>query len=116
MRVQLVSDSASTEQVRKLGVALHRIGMTGELKVGLNGPEKWTFTSPHLTERQFALVVGNLVTFEGKPIADLLPLHDGDEFSMAGTLSREDWQYEVQNGDTVLGFAEWCEHQIEASS
>ena len=26
----------------------------------------------------------------------------------------EDWQYEVANGDTVLGYAEWCEHQREA--
>ena len=85
MRVQLVGDSASTEQVRKLCVALHRIGKTGELQVGVNGPEAWAFTSPHLTERQFALVVGQLVTFDGKPIADLLPLHDGDEFSVAGT-------------------------------
>lgn len=85
MRVQLVGDSADTPQVRKLAVALHRIGLTGSMKVGLNGPEKWSFESPLLTERQFALVVGQLVTFEGKPIADLLPLHDGDEFSVAGT-------------------------------
>lgn len=29
---------------------------------------------------------------------------------------RSDWQYEVQNGDTKLGYWEWAEHQIEASS
>jgi hypothetical protein len=27
---------------------------------------------------------------------------------------REDWQYEVANGDTVLGLAEWIEHKREA--
>jgi hypothetical protein len=27
---------------------------------------------------------------------------------------RQDWQYEVANGDTVLGLAEWIEHQDEA--
>jgi hypothetical protein len=25
-----------------------------------------------------------------------------------------DWQYEVENGDTVLGFAEWLEHKKES--
>ena len=25
----------------------------------------------------------------------------------------EDWQYEVGNGDTLLGYREWLEHQIE---
>lgn len=24
-----------------------------------------------------------------------------------------DWKYEVQNGDTVLGYQEWLEHQRE---
>lgn len=28
---------------------------------------------------------------------------------------RRDWQYEVRNGDTVLGLAEWLEHRTEAS-
>ncbi len=26
---------------------------------------------------------------------------------------REDWQYEVANNDTVLGYIEWCQHKIE---
>lgn len=25
----------------------------------------------------------------------------------------KDWKYEVENGDTVLGFEEWCRHQRE---
>jgi hypothetical protein len=27
-----------------------------------------------------------------------------------------DWQYEVVNGDTILGYWEWVEHQKEADS
>lgn len=27
----------------------------------------------------------------------------------------ENWRYEVANGDTVLGFAEWIEHKKEAA-
>ena len=23
----------------------------------------------------------------------------------------EDWKHEVANGDTVLGYTEWCEHK-----
>lgn len=25
----------------------------------------------------------------------------------------EDWQYEVRNGDTYLGYAEWVAHRID---
>lgn len=28
----------------------------------------------------------------------------------------EDWQYEVCNGDTRLGYADWCLHQAEADA
>jgi hypothetical protein len=85
MRIQISADSATTAQVRAIARGLAHIGKSGELKVGLNGPEAWSLESPHLTERQFALVVGQLVTFEGKPVSDLLPLHDGNEFSVQGT-------------------------------
>jgi hypothetical protein len=29
---------------------------------------------------------------------------------------KEDWLYEVRNGDTVLGYKEWVEHRIESES
>lgn len=29
---------------------------------------------------------------------------------------REDWQYDVANGDTKLGYAEWVEHNVAAES
>jgi len=32
---------------------------------------------------------------------------------MSTTDDRNDWQYEVANGDTVLGFQEWMEHKQE---
>lgn len=31
------------------------------------------------------------------------------------TDEERDWRYEVANGDTVLGLAEWSEHQVEAA-
>jgi hypothetical protein len=34
------------------------------------------------------------------------------DFIMAQRVA--DWQYEVANGDTRLGFTEWLEHQIDA--
>jgi hypothetical protein len=27
---------------------------------------------------------------------------------------KEDWQYDVANGDTKLGYEEWVEHNIES--
>ena len=30
--------------------------------------------------------------------------------------ARQDWQYEVGNGDTVLGYWAWVEHQVEAAA
>lgn len=72
MRITIRFDSADTEQVRQLAVALHQIGKTGQLKVGVNGPEHWCGETPPLYPGQFASVVGALVTYNGKPIADTL--------------------------------------------
>lgn len=35
---------------------------------------------------------------------------------MSAETDKQDWQYEVANGDTVLGFEEWKEHRKEAES
>lgn len=32
---------------------------------------------------------------------------------MSEDTDRKDWEYEVANGDTVLGFDEWLEHRDE---
>lgn len=45
----------------------------------------------------------------GKPVRAALDL----AFGMNSNLLKEDWQYEVANGDTVLGFAEWLQHKEE---
>jgi len=34
---------------------------------------------------------------------------------MSTKYPKEDWQYEVANGDTVLGYAEWVEHRKESN-
>jgi hypothetical protein len=43
---------------------------------------------------------------QGLPIARLAQL--------AGRYPRSDWRYEVANGDTKLGYAEWIGHKYEA--
>jgi len=53
MRAQIVVDSATTSQVRRLAVALHKVGLTGQLSVGVNGPDLWQASTPKLTELQF---------------------------------------------------------------
>lgn len=57
MRIRIKFDSATTTQVRDLCVALHRIGKTGELQVGVEGPNHWGGVTPPLTEREFMSVV-----------------------------------------------------------
>lgn len=32
------------------------------------------------------------------------------------TFPLEDWQYEVANGDTRLGYSDWLHHRIEANA
>ena len=41
---------------------------------------------------------------------------DGTGFHLvpAPVYTMADWQHEVANGDTVLGYAEWLEHKHEA--
>lgn len=39
-----------------------------------------------------------------------------DAWAEHPTWPRSDWKYEVANDDTVLGYWQWVEHQIEASS
>lgn len=71
MRIRISFDSADTERVREMCVALHRVGLTGELRVGLNGPECWEGETPHLQPWQFASIVANLVKWQGdETIAD----------------------------------------------
>ncbi len=72
MRISIHVDSAPTEQVRELACALHAVGLTATLTVGLNGPECWEATTPMMTPTQWAGVTARLVKFNGELISDVL--------------------------------------------
>lgn len=72
MRITISFDSAETPDVRQLAVALHRVGLTGELQVGVNGPERWSGRTPPLRPNEFATVACHLIKFHGEPVADIL--------------------------------------------
>jgi len=63
-RFQITVDSADTKTIRKLAVALHHEGMTGQLQVGVEGPECWGAKTPMLQQDQFARVVATLAREE----------------------------------------------------
>lgn len=71
MRVEIHFDSATTKQVRSLALALHLAGLEGPT-VKVEGPECWQGRTPKMAPNAFAAVVGQLVTFEGTPIASVL--------------------------------------------
>lgn len=72
MRISIHADGVPTEQVREIAVALHRVGLTGELKVGCDGPHHWKVETPKLTPGQHAQVACHLIKFQGEPVADVL--------------------------------------------
>ena len=39
---------------------------------------------------------------------------DGTGFHLVPVHTMADWQYEVANGDTVLGYWQWVKHKREA--
>jgi len=65
MRITIKFDSAETERVREIAKALHNVGLTAQLTVGLDGPEKWVGETPPMQPWQFASVVANLVKWDG---------------------------------------------------
>ncbi len=71
MRVSITFDSATTEQVRLLSVALNKARGNNRLELGVEGPECWHGSTPNLTPTEFATLVGALVTFDGRPIGDI---------------------------------------------
>jgi len=44
-----------------------------------------------------------------------IPLPEA-ELSKYERFPKEDWRYEVQNGDTRLGYEDWVEHNVEAKA
>lgn len=72
MRVQIHADSVETRELRSLLAALATVGKSETATVGLNGPECWTVTTPHLSPNEFAQVVGQVVKHNGVPLAELI--------------------------------------------
>lgn len=60
MRVKITVDSATTEEIRALCVSLHRAGLTGELSVGVEGPDCWGGSTPKMSADQARVVVADL--------------------------------------------------------
>lgn len=48
-----------------------------------------------------------------RAINHLIELCGGDTWGRCGDYPRTDWENEVANGDTVLGYWEWVIHQAE---
>ena len=72
MRITIKFDSADTTSVRKLAVALHHVGLTAQLQVGVNGPDAWCGETPALKPWQWAQVACRLINFEDKSVSDTL--------------------------------------------
>lgn len=47
-RITISADSAPTHELRAALAALNKAGLNGEMKVSLNGPECWAFSTPPL--------------------------------------------------------------------
>jgi hypothetical protein len=72
VRIRIEFDSATTEQVRALSVALNRVMPSNRLTLGVEGPEHWGGITPSLTPNQFAEVVARLCKMNGETFAEAL--------------------------------------------
>lgn len=72
MRVRLSGDGATVEQIRSLAAACSRAGIRQAVKVGCDGPEKFSFETEILTPNQFATVAAELVKHEGETLASII--------------------------------------------
>jgi hypothetical protein len=64
-------------------------------------------------ESQFTARIIDDLTM-GKAIDRAIMQCGGDQWGSCSQYPREDWQLEVENGDTNLGYWEWVIHQAEA--
>lgn len=72
MRISIHFDGASTEAVRELAAALANVGLTGELRVGCDGPDHWSGHTPKMTSGQWARVACRVIKDDGQSVADVL--------------------------------------------
>ena len=60
MRIQIVIDSATTEETRTLMAACASAGLAGTCTAGLNGPEMWTVSTPMMGKVEAGKVMADL--------------------------------------------------------
>lgn len=72
MRIKILIDGMTTEQMRELAARLSTVGHRRELQVGCDGPALWGAETPYLTPGEHAQLMCKLVKFHGEPIADVL--------------------------------------------
>jgi hypothetical protein len=72
MRVTIKFDSATTDQVRELSVALQRATSNNRMTLGVEGPEGWHGETPPLTPDQFARVAAHVCKIGAKTYAEVL--------------------------------------------
>ena len=63
MRIALHIDGATTDEIRNLARLLNGAGLTGQLEVGVDGPNFWNARTPKMTPDQQAWVL----TIAGQP-------------------------------------------------
>lgn len=61
------ANTLTLEEMKKLAVALHHIGLTGQLQVGVEGPDHFKATTPKLTAEQFIFVTQEISLTITKP-------------------------------------------------
>lgn len=72
MRVTIEFDSATTEQVRQLSVALNQVLGDNNLTLGVEGGDYWHGHTPHLNPNQFAAVAARIIKCGGDSLASIV--------------------------------------------
>jgi hypothetical protein len=69
-----------------------------------------------ISDDEIACHVDDMGAIDYDKDADHVPYGDDevDDEIPEELFPMEDWQYDVANGDTKMGYAEWLEHNMEA--
>lgn len=89
-----------------VGVPMKAHGISGDI-------------APDETESQFlARTIDELAIDATMPraIKQVIEQCGGDVWGRCSDYARADWEYEVSNGDSILGYWEWVIHQAESDS
>lgn len=72
------------------------------------------FSSPDEAVRMYAALVGDGQRFYANARLCKVVTAIGPEEFISDRYPHGDWVYEVDNGDTLLGYFDWIEHKTEA--